>query len=789
MFRKIDRISDYQFFQDFRWSSTLPNLEKISLIYGPNGSGKTTLSSLFTKICDPTNESIIQKVNLEIENGGHISHTNFTWHDSFSRIHVLSDEYIRNNQSLDAAEGIDMPAILTIGKRSIEKDKQLKTLRPKLSEVTEQLESQEKALRKAASDRDEVLRTVSDQVVANLARAGGHYKSKGTYNIRVARTALNAIDPGADKPLSDEDLAKDTGVVNSDKGTRVSAVAGSLINDEDLLSTINKLLIAQPAVVLLDTLKEHPEATSWVQDGQALHINANTCLYCGGPLKAERSRQIAALFSGEVTELQKNLRSIREDLIAEGDSIASALTDMPNYQLISAAQRSEYKQALAALEDEIHQRKEWRDNATRLLTAKLENVLAPQSKIEDQAPIVDFTDALQMIDLHNTSVDDHLKLVQEAAGRVEKHLLLANQAAYVSACQHLDQVKDEVDRLTNEQRKLSNRIQALEMVEGDPLPSAEKMTHEVARMLGRNELSFELNDGRYRVTRNGAPVKHLSKGEQTAIIAVHFFESVARASREDGDPIVIIDDPVSSLDSSVFMGVSTYIWTEAVTRDQVEQLILLTHNFELFRQWDIQIDGLHKGPKTLRQNFPAARFELKSSYIQVNGKPVRYPVLSSWPSNRKLRQILRSNYVHGFSALVDAHKRLTADPSLEAMLDAQLLYPNVMRRVLETFLAFRYPNNVGDFTKSMRESVTQLKAGGYSGDAEALRTHLTRFSHAYSHRDTPDCDDTVPPEEMQAALQACFRFIHGVDKTHFSNLCAAIEADESSLLGFEKSEV
>ena len=145
--------------------------------------------------------------------------------------------------------------------------------------------------------------------------------------------------------------------------------------------------------------------------------------------------------------------------------------------------------------------------------------------------------------------------------------------------------------------------------------------------------------------------------------------------------------------------------------------------------------------------------------------------------------------MHGFSALVDAHKRLTADPSLEAMLDAQLLYPNVMRRVLETFLAFRNPNNVGDFTKSMRESATQLKEGGYPGDAEALRTHLTRFSHAYSHRDTPDCDDTVPPEEMQATLQACFRFIHGVDQTHFSNLCAAIEADESSLLGFEKSEV
>lgn len=46
------------------------------------------------------------------------------------------------------------------------------------------------------------------------------------------------------------------------------------------------------------------------------------------------------------------------------------------------------------------------------------------------------------------------------------------------------------------------------------------------------------------------------------------------------------------------MGISTYIWSAAVslTKDHIGQLFLLTHNFELFRQWDIQLESLHKLP-------------------------------------------------------------------------------------------------------------------------------------------------------------------------------------------------
>jgi wobble nucleotide-excising tRNase len=146
------------------------------------------------------------------------------------------------------------------------------------------------------------------------------------------------------------------------------------------------------------------------------------------------------------------------------------------------------------------------------------------------------------------------------------------------------------------------------------------MAKELTRILGRSELSFALlPDGKhYRVTRNGKSARDLSTGERTAIALIHFLENVKTSVVRSGKAIVVIDDPVSSLDSGVAMGISTYISSEAVSKDHIEQVFLLTHNFELFRQWDIQIDGLpgKRGP-TNKKGFSSNCYELVAPHKVV----------------------------------------------------------------------------------------------------------------------------------------------------------------------------
>ena len=154
----------------------------------------------------------------------------------------------------------------------------------------------------------------------------------------------------------------------------------------------------------------------------------------------------------------------------------------------------------------------------------------------------------------------------------------------------------------------------------------------------------------------------------------------------------------------------------------------------------------------------------------------------AWPSTPDVRKKMRSTYLHAFMTVAQALQQLQADDSIEHKLDAQLLFPNVVRRMLETFLAFKRPEWVGNFTEAMRKSKDLLVAARYTGDPDALRLRLTRYSHAHSHSETPSTDITISPDEVATAIGAVFEFMNCLDSAHFSGLCEVVGIDPSALL-------
>ena len=144
--------------------------------------------------------------------------------------------------------------------------------------------------------------------------------------------------------------------------------------------------------------------------------------------------------------------------------------------------------------------------------------------------------------------------------------------------------------------------------------------------------------------------------------------------------------------------------------------------------------------------------------------------------------MIRSTYHHAFMALADARLQLAGDDSVENRLNAQLLFPNVIRRVLETFLAFKHPEWVGNLNSAMRKSADLLRAAGFQGDSDALRLRLTRYAHAYSHSESPATDFTVSPDEVASAIASVFEFMHCLDADHFAGLCEVVNIDPVTLL-------
>lgn len=784
MLKKLDWIKNCGFFENYHWDAALPDLARINVIYGPNGTGKTSLAGAFDGLRNSPDAGGYQRLSISVDDGVART-TSGNDDDLFDRIHVFSEHYVGRSHNFTAGNA-DMPAVLTIGEKPVDAGRKLETLQEQLSSRLKEREQQTTAGDKANRAIETAFSTVSQQVVDAVSRAGGRWHSRSNFSAGVVRTAF-AGSHAAWKQLTGQELQTNVGIVNSDKADAIPESQLVVAAPDGLSQRLATALSTTPVTIILDSLEAHPAATGWVDEGRHLHDGVDTCIFCGSPLSDERRNLIDQHFSDAVRHLQSDLRAAVADLRAIETSVEVVIAGLPSKGLFFEDLRPRHDAANSEIREELVALKSWAIEALKRAETKLSNVLSAVSSFVVDPPTVSATAMLGLRAEHNARVSQHDQLVQAAARAVELHYLESSESSVSDNVARAAAAKSEGAALDKKLAEMRSEITTLETVGGDPMPSAKVLTVEVSRLLGRNELKFELVNGRYQVTRDGQPAGGLSLGERTAITLIHFLEQVANSDSSKGKPIVIIDDPVSSLDSDIFMGVSTYIWTEAIVKDHVAQLFLLSHNFELFRQWDIQIEALHKSGKMedgrkFRDVYPTEFYEIRSRHLTHGGATKRRPVLAKWPSSERARKMIRSTYHHAFMALADARLQLAKDDSTENRLNAQLLFPNIIRRVLETFLAFKHPEWVGNLNSAMRKSAELLRESGYQGDADALRLRLIRYAHAYSHSESPATDITVSPDEVSTAIASVFDFMDCLDSDHFVGLCEVVDIDPASLL-------
>lgn len=784
MLRRFESIKGCGIFEDFRWSSATPEFQRINLIHGQNGSGKTSLARALDDL--GSSRAGFSKVSIRMSDPDRSNERQSSRaHDAeFDRIFVFSDGYV--SRSHDFRGETEVEAVLTLGERTVEDEKRIVELNDLIETTQHKLDKATKADRDAFKALDDEYTAVARSVVNALSRAGGPYASNSNYSKAQAKTKFSNSHAGW-MLLSDADKEAALSTVNSDEREMVPSQSYSYEVRANLAIDASDALALSPVSVVLDTLEAQPAATNWVERGRHLHEGIDQCIFCGGRLTSGRKQKIEQHFSDEVEAAQRAVDALIQEIKAAQTTVSRLLGDGALVGLLFEDLRAGFQSALATAKAQAAEVADWLADLLAALERKRANVVAFVDHKPGQPPAIDGSNIEDAIRQHNERVAQHTTLVQGAARKFELHLLKEAEskvASLVDTAAESTRSKGELESALAEYRE---EVTALENVEADPLPSAEVMARELTRILGRNELSFELlPDGKhYRVTRHGQSARDLSTGERTAITLIHFLESVKRADTGRAKHIVVIDDPVSSLDSGSAMGISTYLWSEVVSKNHIEQVFLLTHNFELFRQWDIQIDGLPGGPDrrgpTNNRGFSSNCYELIAPHRDLGGSLKRVPVFIVWPPNPETRIKVRSAYHHSFITTARAHIAL-ADATMEKKLDAQLLYPNVLRRMLETFIAFKSPTSVGNFTSAMRDFGATLEGAGYEGDADALRLHLTRFTHASSHAESPETDTVVNPDEVGAIIAAVFTFMNVLDKEHFAGLCAIAGFEPSDLL-------
>ena len=169
-----------------------------------------------------------------------------------------------------------------------------------------------------------------------------------------------------------------------------------------------------------------------------------------------------------------------------------------------------------------------------------------------------------------------------------------------------------------------------------------------------------------------------------------------------------MDDPVSSLDANALFLAFGFIRERT---EAVGQLFVLTHNFSFFRQirnWFHHLKGQNKQDVSQRP----ARFFMLDYTLMDDARSSAIRVLDP------LLEQYESEYQYLFARVHRASIRLAS-----AGLEDYYVLPNIARRMLEAFLAFRLPQISGNLWK-------QLKAIRFD---ESKKLRIYRFLNTHSH--------------------------------------------------------
>jgi wobble nucleotide-excising tRNase len=277
---------------------------------------------------------------------------------------------------------------------------------------------------------------------------------------------------------------------------------------------------------------------------------------------------------------------------------------------------------------------------------------------------------------------------------------------------------------------------------------AEELNAELHAYLGRDELRFEVKEAGYSMTRNGQPASNLSEGEKTAIAFLYFLKSLQDKSFDLANGVVVIDDPVSSLDANALF--SAFGYMKERTKD-AGQLFVLTHNFCFFRQVKNWFHHLpHQGKKDPAKR--PARFYLLHVAARAGHREAALA-----PIDPLLEQY-ESEYHYIFKRVYDESQRGTNGAALEACYGM----PNIARRLVEAFLSFRFPTCTGDLAR-------QLDAVSFDAVKKA---RILRFLNTHSHHGhvaEPEHDLSVL-SETGAVLGDVLALIETTDAEHFRGM-------------------
>ncbi|MCB9867418.1 MAG: AAA family ATPase [Phycisphaerales bacterium] len=715
MLASIAKIKNLAVFQDFDWDRSVKDsdntplrFKKLNVIFGRNYSGKTTLSRILRSLETGTisDKYGAPEYAIALQDGSTIVHTSVTNHPLVVR--VFNEDFVRENLAVFHNEDDNIAAFAVLGEDNADVvDALSKKERELGSEGTPgslhaAVAMRQKAMLSARSAHERAQHSLENLLIGKAKEI-----KNNTTRYEDVNYTIRKIRPDIEKVLADTyvcptkaDVLAHEQVLNERSKPEIPETTPPALAWDTLLAQATDLLgrTIKPTVPL-QTLLDDVLLQEWVRQGKMLHEGKRiTCGFCGNALPADLWDRLDKHFSEESEALRVALQNLMKSIDEEISKASSLLQfDSKSFYDAFADQVEDLKKnARAFIADYVRSLKRLRESAEQRLASifspiPLPDISAPQSSHNE------ICKAYETLRSKNNAFTKSLSKRQSTSRRV---LRQAEVSSFLATIDYVNKQK-EVNRLENAMKakegEFADAKQAVADAERviaelrsklrDERNGAEKVNQYLNHDFGHRSLRLEAipadddTEGQYRfeIRRDAKIAHHLSEGERSLIAFCYF---LARLDDTDtsGKPLIVwIDDPASNLDDNHAFFVYSLIRTHIAESPRCQQLIISTHNLSFLKY-------LYRLPPAKEKQRCFLLVERKGNSSSIVAMP----------------EYLK-HYVTEFHHLFQQiYRCATAD--LSAITDANDFYhfPNNVRRFLEMYLVFKYPDQGEGHTDKIR---------------------------------------------------------------------------------------
>jgi len=604
----------------------IDDLKKVNFIYGANGSGKTTISNF-----------LYNPEDKKFEN------CNLDWENDQIRTLVYNKEFRNRNFGNGKLGGI-----FTLGEATADEIKEIEEKVSDLKELKIKGVKKRETLDGVLKEKEELISTFKEFCWYSIYKKYENTYKDAFIGFLNKEKFKNNILFENNNNVSDlkntEYLKEKSKTIFGERPqnlTAINAISSNRIVEIEKSDIWNKIIIGK-ANVNIAKLIQKLNINDWVNQGQNYLQEDGICPFCQQKtISADFKKQLNSFFDEEFVEDVKTIKRLKEEytfltlnLLNELNQVETTQKNEKNNKL----DLDKYSASLKTLESQIITNKELINNKIKEPSRNIDLInLKKQFKIISDIIENANSEIIKnnlIVSNYNTERETLIKQVwkyciNEFSVQITKFNSKNNglDAGILALKGQLQKKIDDYKALDIEIKNLSKNV-----------TSIQPTINEINRLLiNYGFINFKIvpsnDDGFYQIQREDGTIaeKTLSEGEITFITFLYYLQlakgGISKETVND-ERILVIDDPISSLDSNILFIVSTLV--KEIAKEiksnvgNIKQLILLTHNVYFHKE--VSYEGLNR--KGEKSSFWILRKNNNNSIIHPYGD--QNPIQSSY---------------------------------------------------------------------------------------------------------------------------------------------------------------